>query len=749
MKTSVVIPAFADDRWANLCAAVESVRKQSRTPAEIIIVIDHNNALLQRARDELVGVRVVNNGYVQGASGARNAGIAEASGDVVAFLDDDVAADSRWLEMLLRPFDDPHVVGTGGRLDPRWSTSRPSWLPEEFNWVVGATYRGQPSESSRVRNVWSSNMAVRRVILESIGGFRMGFGKVGNTSRPEDTDLCIRAASSLDGGYWMYEPRATAEHHVPPSRETLRFFLRRCYQEGQGKADLWRLGDASSATSTERFYATRVLPRGVVRGMLEAARGDVSGLARSCMIVIGLLVTALGLARARTRLRRAGAQREVIGRSGNSGPRILVDQSGYDLLNLGDVSMLQACVSRLLTTWPEASVAVFCHDPGLLDRYCPGTTPVPLLRGERSRHPLLTRAQLALAQVDKMLRPYAIGRVPGVRSTDISTPTDVRAAVRWADMVVASGGGYVTDTWWWHASGVLSVLDAAQRLGKPTAMFGQGLGPLTNSLVELQARRVFPRLDALGLRGGTKGTPLARSLGAPVDATAVTGDDALHLVMDHDFVPPANVIGFNVRIADYTGIGSESESVTIIREAMSAAVSQYDAKIRPLPISQYTTSSDLEAIVSCLAGSHASAALVGESEAHDIDSPSSLADMVRDCRVVVTGSYHAGVFALAAGVPVVGISRSPYYDDKFAELASLYPGHVSTVNLRREDAGDVLRHHVEGAWSLSRSQRLGSRSRSLECADRGRRLYEEFAGRAERVLQPRESEAATLGRVRA
>ena len=53
--------------------------------------------------------------------------------------------------------------------------------------------------------------------------------------------------------------------------------------------------------------------------------------------------------------------------------RILVDQSSYDLLNIGDVAMLQSCVTRLRSQWPDAEIMVIAHEPQRLATYCPGT----------------------------------------------------------------------------------------------------------------------------------------------------------------------------------------------------------------------------------------------------------------------------------------------------------------------------------------------------------------------------------------
>ena len=172
--------------------------------------------------------------------------------------------------------------------------------------------------------------------------------------------------------------------------------------------------------------------------------------------------------------------------------RILVDQSGYDLLNIGDVAMLQSCVARLKMQWPEAEIMVIARDPTLLQTYCPGVTAIwrtsadlPLLRY------LPPKSQSASEQVWKMVAPYFSDRLGYKRVKQEGSLTAIQA-VQAADLVVASGGGYVTDTWWWHGAGVLSLLTLAQRLGKPTAMFGQGIGPIGQRGLRAQASAVMP-----------------------------------------------------------------------------------------------------------------------------------------------------------------------------------------------------------------------------------------------------------------
>jgi GT2 family glycosyltransferase len=269
---SVVIPTHSEKRWNSLVRTVVSVAAQDFRPVETIVVVDHNPELLRRVRDELPGVTALENRYDRGASGNRNTGAEHATTEYVAFLDDDTAAGPAWLGGMLKPFTDPLVVGAGGGIDGAWANPRPDWMPDEFLWTVGISYAGMPTTTAPIRNVWSANMVVRRKAFAAVGGFRNGFGKVGDQNRPEDTDLCLRM-SARDGGVWMYVPTAVISHEVPASRSTFRFFLSRCYAEGRGKIQMAGHLNGGEDLGTERDYLRRTLPRAVTRGLLDAGRG--------------------------------------------------------------------------------------------------------------------------------------------------------------------------------------------------------------------------------------------------------------------------------------------------------------------------------------------------------------------------------------------------------------------------------------------------------------------------------------------
>jgi GT2 family glycosyltransferase len=307
---SVIVCAYTLDRWDQLTQALRSAAGQLPPPREVILVVDHNPELYARARAGFPGVRVLENTGVRGLSGGRNTGLAAAAGEIAVFLDDDAEADPGWLAALLHPYDDEMVVATGGRVLPNWETARPRWMPDEFDWVVGCSYRGLPEREAPIRNPIGCSMSLRRQAAVDAGGFRTEVGRVGTIPAGcEETDIAIRLGRLLPGSRVIYAPTSTVRHHVMGSRARWAYFWSRCYQEGRSKAILSKLEGSAAALSSERSYTVRVLPSGVLRGLGQAVRGDIGGAQRAAAIVCGLYVTALGYLSARV-MERRGPVRE-------------------------------------------------------------------------------------------------------------------------------------------------------------------------------------------------------------------------------------------------------------------------------------------------------------------------------------------------------------------------------------------------------------------------------------------------------
>jgi len=296
LDISVIICAYTQERWHDLVAAVESVRRQSVLPHEIIVVIDHNARLLEQVRLHIPDVIVMENYEPQGLSGARNSGIAVARGALIAFLDDDTIAEPDWLVRLCSWCENSHVLGVGGSVEPLWLSKRPTWFPEEFYWVVGCTYRGLPEELKVVRNPFGGCTCIRREVFEVVGGFRHSIGRVGgHPLGGEETELCIRARQQWPQKFFLYEPRARIHHRIPSHRANWRYFRSRCYAEGLSKAAVARYVGTKDGLASERTYILQTLPRGIVRGLIDALqRDDLTGLARAGVIMFGLAVTIAG-----------------------------------------------------------------------------------------------------------------------------------------------------------------------------------------------------------------------------------------------------------------------------------------------------------------------------------------------------------------------------------------------------------------------------------------------------------------------
>lgn len=307
-RLSVIICAYTLDRWDQLVEAVLSVHAQTTPAHEVLVVIDHNDELLDLARRSLTGTatRVVPNSQRRGLAGARNTGVEQACGDVVVFLDDDARADPRWLEEMSRHYADPAVIGVGGLVVPLWEDGVPPWFPPEFGWVVGCSYTGQPERTAVVRNPIGANMSFRREPVLAVGAFRVEVGRVGaNALGGEETELAIRLGLRHPESRILHEPAAVVHHHVPAQRSGWAYFRRRCWSEGVTKAQVSRLTSSTRALGSERAYVRKALPLGVVRDVNAAvADRTATPLVRAGAIAAGLALTVGGYAAttARTRL---------------------------------------------------------------------------------------------------------------------------------------------------------------------------------------------------------------------------------------------------------------------------------------------------------------------------------------------------------------------------------------------------------------------------------------------------------------
>jgi colanic acid/amylovoran biosynthesis protein len=302
-------------------------------------------------------------------------------------------------------------------------------------------------------------------------------------------------------------------------------------------------------------------------------------------------------------------------------------------------------------------------------------------------------------------------------------------AIREADLFLVAGMGGITDAFPEYASGLLNAVILATNSGCYVALMGQGLGPLENEELRDLARIALPRVDRICLREGRAGLPLLRSLGVADDKVAVTGDDAIGLVFaghgSHD--PNARGLGVNIRLSDYSKI--TATHLETLRNALRRAATALSAELVPVPISTYPQEDDAGVIRGLM-----DLPPDGAARPRRADDLAALMDDILRCRVVATGSYHAAVFALANGIPVVGLAGSDYYRDKFQGLSDLFGDGCLALSV---DEPEAVEKAILQLWKDAdrlRPALLAEAAREMEA---GRDAYAAVCREAMRRSRPK------------
>lgn len=267
MFVSVVVCTHSLDNLQNLKQAVDSLLTQTYRDREIIIVIDGNDNLHKKVLESYGGkgeIRIVALKSNIGLSGARNAGVREARGNVIAFFDDDAFADEKWVENLVRIYEERNAISVGGKVLPVWLKGRPGYMPEELDWLVGVTNTGFTKEKvAEVRNTYGPNMSFKREVFDEVGLFseKLGFAKRGaGYMQGEEAEFTLRMMTKFGKGV-MYNSEAVVYHKIPPSKTKVKVLLRRAFYQGYSKALINKRKVSTQALSTEKSYALAILFR--------------------------------------------------------------------------------------------------------------------------------------------------------------------------------------------------------------------------------------------------------------------------------------------------------------------------------------------------------------------------------------------------------------------------------------------------------------------------------------------------------
>jgi glycosyltransferase involved in cell wall biosynthesis len=250
-RLSIVVTSYSTERLKDIFELLDSVQGQSYPDLELIFVAERSAELRERVESyakqrSMASARVVFNDGPVGLSAARNVGVREASGDIIAFADDDVVLFPDWAEEMVKTYDrGDSTIGVTGPGFPRWKDESQSWLPEELYWIISCTAFTGWNGMREVRSAWGMNMSFRREAFDYCS-FSENFGQTKGGQAAwkagpvDDAEFSIHLRLKT-GKVIVYNPNVRVWHRVYPYRLGFTFVCGQAYWQGYSKALLRRM----------------------------------------------------------------------------------------------------------------------------------------------------------------------------------------------------------------------------------------------------------------------------------------------------------------------------------------------------------------------------------------------------------------------------------------------------------------------------------------------------------------------------
>jgi glycosyltransferase involved in cell wall biosynthesis len=272
------------ERLDDLLELLSSLEKQTYRNFEVILVIEKSHQLFvslthHTRHNQVANTKLLfNNGDQKGLSAARNIGIAAASGEILAFIDDDAVASPGWLEAMVGTYQNhPAAAGVTGLIEPRWEKENMDWFPQEFLWVFACTGYDDGLVKP-VRNGYGTNMSFRKAVFPQCGLFDNNLGAKGGGTRGknelvgEDTEFSVRL-TGLTGRPIVYNPLVAVKHRAYYYRLKRPFMIRRAYWEGYTKA-LFKRNYEKDNAETALLSPEKALLRRIVFNLIPSCLGE-------------------------------------------------------------------------------------------------------------------------------------------------------------------------------------------------------------------------------------------------------------------------------------------------------------------------------------------------------------------------------------------------------------------------------------------------------------------------------------------
>ena len=236
------------DELRRTLESLEALSLGDDLTCEVLVVDNNSNDATRSVAEGFEGrlpgpLRYVHEAR-QGLSHARNRSIEEARSEIVAFLDDDVDVDPRWLIGLASAFAVGDAAAVGGRAYLSYPQVKPRWLGERDEGYLTEVELGPDRRSAVPDELCGVNLAIKKGWIERVGGFRADLGRVGTCLiGSEEGELLERIAEA--GGTVFYEPSAVVGHRVAAERLSRRWFWSRSYWGNHGDVRKWPRRDTT------------------------------------------------------------------------------------------------------------------------------------------------------------------------------------------------------------------------------------------------------------------------------------------------------------------------------------------------------------------------------------------------------------------------------------------------------------------------------------------------------------------------
>lgn len=260
MKISIIVCTYNRDKY--LYGALECIAKNSFDAANYEVVLVNNNSTdttESECRRFMEAFPDLDFRYFvetrQGLSHARNRGIAESSGDVLVFLDDDSFVKSDYLTNLAENMEKyPQAMAFGGKITPRFETGEaPKWLCKwTYSWVSAIDKGAEVTLFEGNSYPIGANMGFRKQCVEKCGVFNTALGRSKkNLMGGEEKDIFNRVKEHDMPIY--YFPNIEVEHVIPPTRTTKEYIVN--MGKGIGMSERMRCRNIGTGAMQKRHFS--------------------------------------------------------------------------------------------------------------------------------------------------------------------------------------------------------------------------------------------------------------------------------------------------------------------------------------------------------------------------------------------------------------------------------------------------------------------------------------------------------------